>query len=81
MGASETLSTEVHGNSLRGKAARKPKAMGHGYHGFSRIKQSNCKWKSEQSLPSSLNKNLVKKTRFFRSAVQKVSVIFRVFPW
>jgi hypothetical protein len=55
----------------RGKAAKKPKAMGHGTHGFSRIKQSNCKWKSEESNPSSLNKNLVKKTKFFGLVVQR----------
>ena len=40
-----------------------PKAMGHGTHGFSRIKQSKQPLKSEQSYPSSLNKNLAKKTR------------------
>jgi hypothetical protein len=34
--------------------------MGHGLHGFSRIKQSKHIWESGQSLPFSLNKNFAK---------------------
>ena len=58
------------GQRQRGKAAKKPEAMGHGLHGFSRIKQSSCRWKSEQALPSSLYKNFAAKTRFCMSVVQ-----------
>jgi hypothetical protein len=50
--------TEIHSAA---KPKKKPKAMGHGLHGFSRIKQSAPIRESEQFLPPSLNKKLVKK--------------------
>ncbi|MCK5119313.1 MAG: hypothetical protein KAQ78_07010, partial [Candidatus Latescibacteria bacterium] len=54
-----------------------PKAMGHGYHGFSRIKQSAPIRESEQSNTSPLNKNLVKKQNFQVSSTEGV----RAVPW
>jgi len=50
--------------TARQSRKQNPKAMGHGLHGFSRIKQSKHIRKSEQSNPSSLNKNLAQKQDF-----------------